>query len=112
MTQQAQLFETKDGRFGTQIGTNSEGAIVLEIRGANGEVAAFASDTLTEVTPYTVEIEFTNGQKHHFEVKKDSLQAGDVVVTGIHLGRVKNVDSKSKSAKKAKDLMKVGVTPL
>jgi hypothetical protein len=63
--------------------------------------------------PFTVLIQFANGQNHHYTVPKDSLKIGDLVVDGINLGRVTELDTKRDNAKRLpKGLERVGTAAL
>lgn len=99
------LYETKDGKFGTKCGENSEGKWILEIKGAGGEVKAFDPKDLTEVVPYSVELIRLNvepgvkPERRHYRAKKDSVKVGDVLmqVTTSALWKVNKVDIKSRT---------------
>ena len=106
------LFETPEGKFGTQIAVNSEGRIVLEIKGSSGQVLAFKSSELIEVVPYTVAIKGVDDNTRHVQVQKDSLKVGDVVVNGIKLGLVTAIDTKNRGATSLNALRVVGTTPV
>jgi hypothetical protein len=103
------LYQVKDQElYGVQIATNSEGKIVLEMKGTN-EVKAYSKDQLEEVMPYTVGVKFSaNGQNYHFETDKGSVSVGDLIVRmdGAYegsFGEVVSVDTKSKQATKRLD---------
>lgn len=67
--------------FGTFLAHNSEGQIVLEMKGDGGKVRAFNKSDLTEVKPYTVALTNSmSGQRHvQYRVVKGSLAVGDLV---------------------------------
>lgn len=101
------LFQTKEEkpRYGTYIATNPSGRVVLAMDTGYED---FDQKDLEEVIPHTVQIEFANGQTHHFSIPANKLQVDDLVVMGIHLGRVVKVDTKSRNPKsEPKDLRKV-----
>lgn len=106
------LYETKDGKFGTKCGENSEGKWILEIKGTNGAVEPFDPKDLTEVLPYTVELtcmgDYANGkkqEKRHYRAKKDELNKDDILmqITTGRLWRVSQIDSKSRSLRESKN---------
>lgn len=105
------LYETKDGKFGTKCGENSEGKWIIEIKGADGEVKAYDRSELTEVVPYTVELMRLNtergvqAEKRHYRAKKDSVNTGDVLMqlTTSALWRVVAIDTKCRSAQTSKN---------
>lgn len=94
-TKMAKLYQTEDNRFGTFLTKNSEGHLVLEMKGESGKVEAFPVDKLTEVVPYTVRI----GGKH-YEVSKGFLKKGDVIIdsqnAAIHV--VEAIDTRASSS--------------
>jgi len=97
--------------YGTQIATNSEGKIVLEIKGTN-EVKAYDKKLLEEVMPYTVGIKFGSSQTYHFEVDKGSVEVGDIIIRMDSpyegsFGQVVSIDTKSKMATKRLDAVVV-----
>ena len=104
------LYETEDGRFGTKLATNSEGKVVLEIKGSKGEVEAFAPETIKEVVPYTVSVQFIEGndarygkpKNYSFISKEGQVQAGDIIfVDGSpNMARVTKLNTKSRQATK------------
>jgi hypothetical protein len=103
------LYQVKDQElYGVHIATNSEGKIVLEMKGTN-EVKAYSKDQLEEVMPYTVGVKFSvGGQNYHFETDKGSVSVGDLIVRmdGSYegsFGEVVSVDTKSKQATKRLD---------
>ena len=105
------LFETKDGKFGTKCGENSEGKWIIEIKGAGGEVKAYDKEDLTEVVPYTVELMRLNSEPHvkpekrHYRAEKDSVKTGEVLMqlTTSALWRVVAIDTKCRSAQSSKN---------
>lgn len=105
------LYETKDGKFGTKCGENSEGKWIIEIKGAGGEVKAYDKEDLTEVVPYTVELMRLNAErgvqpeKRHYRAEKDSVKTGDVLMqlTTSALWRVVAVDTKCRTAQSSKN---------
>lgn len=80
--------------YGTQLTTSSTGQIVLEMK-PGGVVKAFDAKELTEVRPYTVQLD--NG--HHFTAVKGSVEVGDVIVLpNGDLRAVKKLDTNSGSS--------------
>lgn len=67
--------------YGTQIGTDSAGRAVLEIKGT-GEVHPFDKSQIREVLPYTVRLKaITNGASDkRYITKEGSVAKGDLVV--------------------------------
>lgn len=113
------LYEIKneDGTtaFGTYLAQNSEGKLVLEIKGT-GEVKAFAPADVSEVVPYTVQIRIMmNGAavrqgntSPHYRCVKGSLAKGDVVMfTDGTLGKVITDDTKKADAQTLKGARKL-----
>jgi len=78
---------TEPVRFGTFLATNSEGLIVLEMKGEGGKVEAFEKDKLEEVKPYTVRcahITERNGSGNstlrNYETVKGLVAKGDFIL--------------------------------
>lgn len=113
MTQKLYKVKNSDPEvYGSFLTENSQGKVVLEIRGTC-EVKSYDPEEIEEVVPYTAKIEFANGQKHHYAVPAGRLQKDDIVVMGIHLGRVIDVDTKQRSHRKPEaDLRKVGTVAI
>lgn len=106
------LFQTKEEkpRYGTYIATNPEGRVVLVMDTGYED---FDLSELDEVIPHTVEITFTNGQTHHYTLPAGSVEVGDLVVTGIHLGRVTRLNSKNRNPKTdTRDLRQVATSKI
>lgn len=92
----------KKQRYGTFLIKNTQGQIVLEMKGEGGNVEAFDEDAIEEVIPFTVEIEGQHGSIH-FEVAKSKLKVDDYVMCpsfGPNIYRVSAVDTKHKGARK------------
>jgi len=102
----AQLFETPDGKFGTELAKNSQGQMVLEIKGT-GEVKAYDPKTLKEVVPYTVAIKTENQSQFHIEAREDQFKKGDYVLVNFTVGIVTDLDTKCRSPRKQKNLRKL-----
>lgn len=94
------LYELPDGRYCTQIATDSQGRAVVEIRGTN-EIIPVDPQNLKEVLPFTIEVHFFDGGNHHFEVAPDIFQKGDVVLVGKNFGEVSAVDTKCRRPRQA-----------
>ena len=93
--------KTKSGksRFGTKLATNSNGEIVLEIKGTNGSVEAFDPKTITEVAPYTVSAYDRTGSTFHYTTEKNSVKVGDIIMIGNNIDTcivIRELDTKSK----------------
>lgn len=95
------LYQTKEEtpRFGTRIGEDSQGRIVLEIKGT-GEAVAFERSIVERVMPYTVSIiEVGTGKTHTVRAQKGDVEVGDLVTMGGKaLCYVHAVNTKSSSA--------------
>lgn len=86
--------------FGTFLAHNSEGKIVLEMKGDGGKVRAFNKSDLTEVKPYTVALtNSTLSQRHvQYQVVKGSLAVGDLVSVKGQILTVAAVDTGASDA--------------
>lgn len=76
-----------EDRFGTFLANNSEGKIVLEMKGEGGKVEAFDKDKVEEVKPYTYKcraIATTSqrriGQVAHLEGEKGVAKKGELII--------------------------------
>jgi len=107
------LYQTKEEtpRYGTLLTEDSQGRYVLEMKGSNS-VEAFDETEVTEVVPYTVEVEFSGQGSADYLVPETSLKKGDVVVAGIKLGRVTKLGTKSRKALSGSGLLIVGTVAL
>ena len=98
------LYQTKDGRYGVALGENSEGKIVLEIKGS-GELIPFDKKEIEVVMPYTFSIRYnqTSGDVH-YKGKAGALSVGDLVLEtsnkSFSVGVVTGVDTKKENAHK------------
>lgn len=101
--------ESGTEQFASLIGKNENGNYVLEVKGTKNIVVRKPTE-VTEVLPHTVDITMTNynGSRStmSYEVPKDKLKVGDIVVdpTGPSVGVVKQVDTKSTTAKSVRGL--------
>lgn len=86
------LYQTKDGKFGTELARNSEGKIVLELKGT-GDVIAIDPSDLTEVRPYTV-----NVAGGHYEAPKGVLKKGDLLILNGRVEPVHEIDTGCRKA--------------
>ena len=102
----SQLYRTKEAaaRFGTLLATNSQGKLVLEMKGT-GEVLAFDRNEIEVVTPYTFGVKFPNNHtEYHYLGKAGEVEVGDMVMldnspTGkFEIARVTSVDTRSEAA--------------
>lgn len=115
-TQMTKLYKTTiDGKdaFGTLLARDSNGNLVLEIKGTGQPVAVKPEDA-EEVRPYTVAVRFFGGNgtlattEYHFETDKGAVKKGDLVVLSGPasasgepvLALVSRVDTKSDRATK------------
>jgi hypothetical protein len=98
MTSTLYTFKENDvDVYASVIGKTQAGLLVLEARGGGGIFTKSPSD-VTEVVPYTVSINF-NGADYHYEVPKDLLVKGDVLLREDgYMGVVKELDTKKKNA--------------
>ena len=103
------LFQTKEAkpRFGTKIAINSQGKIVLEMKGKDGEVEAFDAEAIEEVVPHTALFKKlgTNGTgkvEVHLQVPAGSVSKNDILIdTSIgNIFTVKDTDTKRRDAGK------------
>lgn len=86
---------------------NSQGHMILEMKGENGKVEAFAEDDIELVTPFTVNLHrLTVGDKGgdtqiHVIAEPGQVQKDDVLLelNSGHLWRVTCIDTKCRSAK-------------
>lgn len=109
----AKLYQVKGQEvFGTYLATNSEGKIVLEIKGANGEPRAFKPDEIEIVQPYTITARSpTNGSKS-FRVAKGSVEVNDLIIAGGDFFVVTKLDTKNENAQVLKSARLVKTSPL
>lgn len=99
------LYETneKPARFGTELAKNSKGEIVIEIKGT-GEVVAFKPEDLSEVVPYTVQVDILGGSNPRgvrtYVTQPGSVAVGDLIlIDGTKgFGQVVRIDTKERAA--------------
>lgn len=96
------LYQTKEEkpRFGTFLTKDSQGRIVLEMKGGGG-VEAFPTTDVEEVMPYTVAVQQvtdTHNSRVHIEMPKGSVEKDDILISGQdgNIYRVVQLDTKSK----------------
>lgn len=94
------LYQTKDGKFGTYLATNSAGLIVLEMKGS-GAAEAYDKKDLEIVRPYTVALKSAQGIQH-YRAKKGSLAVGDIIINGFTIYVVTELDTKSETSARVK----------
>lgn len=87
--------------YGTQVGTDSQGRVILECKAPNAGIRPYDPSEIEEVTPYTVQV--VNGEYNwHFLAKEDEFVVGDILViktsNGLMLIEVVTVNSKCKNA--------------
>jgi hypothetical protein len=102
----SKLYQTKEetARFGTLLATNSQGKLVLEMKGT-GEVLAFDRDQVEVVMPYTFGVKFPNNHtEYHYLGKDGEVAVNDMVMldnssTGkFEIARVTSVNTRSEAA--------------
>lgn len=90
--------------YGTQIATDSEGRIVLEIRGGDQPVAAYFQAELEEVVPYTLCVQFPVRAVSFRSAKGEFLEGDVLLVTNsaneMVMGRVTKINTKDRNAEK------------
>jgi hypothetical protein len=101
------LYQTKEGKFGFVLITNSKGEKVFEEKGT-GNTYTVPADSLEEVTPFTFSAVFgPNSQEYHFVGDAGSIETGDFLIRtdrgsnyteGFPIVQVTGVDTKSKKA--------------
>lgn len=109
------LYQTteKNPRFGTKLATNSEGHVVLEMKGENGKVEAFAPDLLEEVVPYTFNCKHIGSNALlAFQCPKGAVAVGDMLLGETNLYRVTKINTKDRSATKEFSGSKLATTPI
>lgn len=81
--------------YGTVIGTNSEGKLVLEIKGT-GEIVTKDKDALEKVLPYSVGVRLSgNKPLSYYTCKKGTVTAGDIIFfDNFEYGIVSQIDCK------------------
>lgn len=103
------LYQTNEAtpRFGTLLTTNSQGDLVLEMKGAAGAVEVFNTKSVTVVTPYTFGVKFGGtGQEYSYLGKEGDVELGDLLVLDesprgeLNVAKVTGVNTKSSNATK------------
>lgn len=103
------LYQTNEAtpRFGTLLTTNSQGDLVLEMKGAAGAVEVFNASAVTVVTPYTFGVKFGGiGQEYSYLGKDGDVEVGDLLVLDesprgdLNVARVTGVNTKAGNATK------------
>lgn len=78
------LFKTKDDTYGTQIATDSQGRLVLELKDGKSTIKAFDKEDLEEVRPWTFAVQFggsnSPSKKYQFIGNKDIVKVGDALL--------------------------------
>lgn len=107
------LYQTKEDkpRFGTLLTKNSKGQLVLEMKGKEGEVEVFSSDSVDEVMPFTVELSIFQGgpsadrQKRHYELDESSVELGDILyqISNATMWEVTALNTKCRSPTNTKN---------
>jgi hypothetical protein len=100
------LYQTREAtpRFGTMLAVNSQGKLVLEMKGT-GEVLAFDKNEVDVVMPYTFGIRFpNNGTEYHYLGVEGDVEVGDYVILDnspvgkSEIARVTSVNTRSEAA--------------
>jgi hypothetical protein len=103
------LYQTNEAtpRFGTLLTTNSQGDLVLEMKGAAGAVEVFKANEVTVVTPFTFGVKFGGiGQEYSYLGKEGEVEVGDLLVLDesprgeLNVAKVTGVNTKSSNATK------------
>jgi hypothetical protein len=101
MTQKLYQVKGQD-KFGVALAQNSEGKIVLEMKGT-GELQAYDPSEIEVVMPYTFSVRFNNGNEQHYRGKPDTLKVGELVLEtsnkSFSVGVVTGIDTKNERAK-------------
>jgi hypothetical protein len=94
----SKLYQTKEEtpRFGTYLATNSQGKLVLEMKGT-GNAEAFAQDAVEIVRPYTIVVKNDHGGGS-YRTKPGLFEVGDVLILGSNIVFVVAVDTKQDGA--------------
>lgn len=97
------VIETEE--YGTFLTKDSQGRMVLELKGTN-KVASFFENEVEEVVPHTIDIQFkSNESLYSFTSEKGVLEVDDLVVYegpyGRDIAQVKGVNTKNKKATKS-----------
>lgn len=89
--------------YGNKIAVNSQGKWVMEVKGTNGSIVTVDPNEVTEVTPYTIQVEWGNGAIGNYIYEADKVSVGDIIMASSRerpfgLCVVKKVDTKNKVA--------------
>ena len=101
------LYEISRGTetlYGHKLATNSQGQWVMEIKGS-GDVIAVDKDTVQEVLPYTIAVQFETGKMtYSYLAEAGKYKIGEFFILDAPSGRaivqVTGVDTKSNAATK------------
>jgi len=96
------LYQVKGKEiYGTQVGTDSQGRVILECKAPNAGIRPYDPSDIEEVTPFTVRIGAGNYNKN-FLAKDGEYLVGDILIiktnAGLILVEVLEVNSKCKNA--------------
>lgn len=112
-----ELYQIKETeKYGKKIAVNSQGKIVLEIKGT-GEVVAVDKTEIEEVFPYTFEVKFFgNSNVYAFLGKEGQVEKGDILIytSGPYEDNICQVvatDTKSRKATKEFKGLKIKSEP-
>lgn len=96
-----QLYQiTGTEEYGTKCGQDSQGRILIEIKGS-GQIKAVTPDRLEEVLPYTVSLRWLRGGAYSTRIAKpDQVKVGDLIADNGNLAQVTAIDTKDRDATK------------
>lgn len=101
------LYQTKDGKtFGTHVGTNSEGKLILEVKtGSGSELKPFSPADIEVVIPYTILVTNREYGNRYIQVPKDAgLRVNGVLSFDGMIWVVKQLDTKQPTNDSPKDI--------
>lgn len=120
MTTQNKLYQTNEAtpRFGTLLATNSQGKLVLEMKGT-GIPELFDAKEVNVVMPYTFSVVFgSNSTEYSYKGKEGEVELGDLLLLDnsprgeLTVARVVGVNTKSDAATKHFVGVKLHTTPV
>lgn len=120
MTTQGKLYQTNEDtpRFGTLLAVNSQGKLVLEMKGT-GIPELFDAKSVNVVMPYTFSVVFgNNSTEYSYKGKEGEVELGDLLLLDssprgeLTVARVVGVNTKSDAATKHFVGVKLQTTPV
>lgn len=101
MTKQLYEFKVEDKTaYGYKLAVNSAGLWVMDVKGSDVPVAV-DKETVKEVVPYTVDVEFLGSfNTYSYTAKEGDWKVGDLAIVNEGLATVKAINTKAKSATK------------